>query len=301
VKRNCVIVGLGLRIVVLVAAIAGVSFMRKDLPYKFDIVPINNGISITNLVSWNKRDLTVRCRSHDGHLRSRTLIPGSENHCILHYLSPGRSYTVRIARADLTGKLLYSSFQTEVTVTDPPPEYVVLVGASVGESWDFPSLPARVGAPNSVFGFRPKLGYDKRDVLDRLVAVPTKPDKVIIKECAAYMPREVDNAIGKIPGWVDMLRSRDIVPILATCCPVTEANDKANPGRQKAIEKFNDFIRSYAADHGVEVLDLEKALRIGDVDRRLKEEFAQTDGLHLMPEAYTVLDRMAPTVLITDH
>ena len=59
VKRNRVIVGSGLVIVMLVAATAGVGFMRKDLPYKFDIVPIDNGISITNLVSWNKRDLTV--------------------------------------------------------------------------------------------------------------------------------------------------------------------------------------------------------------------------------------------------
>ena len=215
-------------------------------------------------------------------------------------LSPGRSYTVRIARADLKGKLLYNPFQTDVTVTDPPPEYVVLVGASVGESWDFPSLPARVGALNSTFGFRAKFGYDKQDVLERLMAGPTMPDKVIVKECAAYMPRELDNAVGKIPGWVDMLKSRQIVPILATCCPVTEANDKANPGRQEAIEKFNDFIRNYAADHGLQVLDLEKTLRVNDTDRRLREEFAQTDGLHLISEAYTALDRIASAVLISN-
>lgn len=271
--------------------------MRKDFPYEFDIVPIKNGIAITNMTSWNERDLTVRYSSDDGQFQSRILLPGADNHCIVGQLSPGHSYTIRITRADLKGRLLYRPFQTEVTVSEPPPEYVVLVGASVGGAWDFPSLPARSGLGNSAFGYRAGFGYDKQDVIERLLAGPTKPDKVIIKECAAYMPRELDNAIGKIPGWVDMLKSREITPILATCCPVTEANDIDNPGRQKAIEKFNDFIRSYAADHDLQVLDLEKTLRVDDTDHRLREEFAQNDGLHLTPKAYSALDRMAPAVL----
>jgi len=272
--------------------------MRKDLPYKFDLVPIKSGIAITNVTSWNERDLMVHYSSDDGQLESRTLIPGADNQCIVGQLSPGRSYTVRIARADLKGRLLYRPFQTEVAVSDPPPEYVVLVGASVGRNWDFPSLPARSGAGNLAFGFRGKYGYDKQDVLERLVAGPTKPDKVIIKQCAAYMPQDIDSAIAKTPGWVDMLESHRITPILATCCPVTEANDIDHPGRQKAIEKFNDFIRSYAADHDLQILDLEKTLRVDETDRRLREEFAQADGLHLTPEAYSALDRIAAAVLV---
>jgi hypothetical protein len=34
------------------------------------------------------------------------------------------------------------------------------------------------------------------------------------------------------------------------------------------------------------VLDLEKAVRISDMDHHLKNEYTQSDGLHLMKKAY---------------
>ena len=63
-----------------------------------------------------------------------------------------------------------------------------------------------------------------------------------------------------ISNWVEMLKKRSVVPILATCVPVTRENDEKTPGRQKSINGFNEFIRSYAQKKKLAVLDLQNAL-----------------------------------------
>jgi len=262
--------------------------MRRDLPYEFELVPIKNGISITNVTTWNQRDLVVSCT---GNNETVTVMSGTRNHCLLAELPTGRTYSIRISRADLKGRLLYRPFKADITVVDPPPEYVVLVGASVGKGWDLPSLPSRSHFESLVLGCRVKYGYDKSDVLERIAATPVKPDKVIIKECAAYMPQELEKIMRKLPVWVDLMEDNGITPILATCCPVTVSNDRDNPGRQRAIETFNRFVRDYAAEHDLQTLDLDHALRISDTNHYLREDYAQTDGLHISAEGYSALDQ----------
>jgi lysophospholipase L1-like esterase len=56
--------------------------------------------------------------------------------------------------------------------------------------------------------------------------------------------------------------------------------------------EFNDWVRSYAAQEGLVVLDLEAALRNNAQERKLRPDLAGEDGLHLNEQAYRVLDRL---------
>jgi lysophospholipase L1-like esterase len=66
--------------------------------------------------------------------------------------------------------------------------------------------------------------------------------------------------------------------------------------RLRDLAAFNDWIRKYALEQNLPILDLEKALRISETDRRLRDDFDGGDGLHLNQNAYSLLDQ---TMLIT--
>lgn len=272
------------------AGIIGVSYLRKGLPYEFEIVPIDRGIAITNREAWNERDLVVSWGEAGGADLSSKVMKGSVNQCTIEDLEAGRTYSLRIRRTDLKGRLFYKGFEAEMTVLDPAPKYVVLIGASVGKTWDLASFPDRTGQDGYVFGYRGKYRYDKEDLIRQVVSAPLKPDMVIIKECAAYFPRDTSKIIEKLPQWVDLARESGVTPVLATCAPVTEANDSTNPGRQEAIDEANAFVRAYTAENDVGILDLAETLSVGEESRHLREDFAQPDGLHLAPKAYEALD-----------
>ena len=274
--------------------------MRRKLPYEIELVPTRNGIAITNTTDWNRRDLVVSWGEKGSEFEGSMLMKGSLNRCMIDGLAGDKTYSIRLRRSDLRGRLLYKPFESEVTVRERVPTYAVLVGASVGKAWDLPSLPDRTGNDDFVFGYRGKYGYDKGDALDRLVEAQLRPDLVIIKECAAYFPGELEPSAEKLPQWVDLLKANGMTPVLATCCPVTEANDGGNPGRQEAIDEFNRFVRDYARENGLCLLDLAKALRVGETNSHLRSDYAQPDGLHLAPKAYAVLDLMAVPSLIRE-
>ena len=70
---------------------------------------------------------------------------------------------------------------------------VILIGASVGRAWDFPDLPARLGRDDYVFEYNGVYEFDKTPALMKLFnRKQDKPDAIIIKECAAYFPRNSD-------------------------------------------------------------------------------------------------------------
>ena len=292
----------GVLCVLLIAGIAGVSHLRKALPYEFEIIPIQNGLVVTNTAAWNERDLIVSWAEPDSSARSELVMKGSVNQCAAEGLKAGQTYSIRIRRADLKGRLLYKPFETEAVVLDAAPRYVVLVGASVGKDWDLSSFPDRTGESGYVFGYRGKYKYDKEDLITPLLSAPVKPDTVIIKECAAYFPEDADRIIEKLPEWVDLLRENGVTPVLATCVPVTKKNDEENPGRQEAINKANRFIRTYSAENNVGLLDLAETLRVSEADEHMREDFAQPDGLHLAPGAYSELDAiLIPSLTSTDN
>jgi len=194
---------------------------------------------------------------------------------------------------------------------------VLLLGASVGKSWKLPSLPQRIGNSDYSFEYRMCAQFDKSDCLkDILSREGNKPDVVLIKECAAYFPGEVESYKKLMTRWIRECLDADVIPLPATVVPVTRLHSfkkifidvlrgrkpfrQGNPFkylRNEAILEFNDWLRLYCREKGLNVLDLEAALRYSENNRFLREDLARIDGLHLNGKAYELLDRIVLPVL----
>jgi len=187
---------------------------------------------------------------------------------------------------------------------------ILLVGASVGKAWDFTSWPHRMSREGLVFEMvtvysfdksvgledifiRPKrkIRFNKRFVKSLLKPVPRKPDVIILKECAAYFPGDLERYKGLMQDWIALIQVKGMKSVLATVIPVTAEHARRRQNRQESIWAYNDWIRGLARGQGLFCLDLEKALRVGKSDRSLNSDFAAEDGLHLNEKAYEVLDR----------
>jgi hypothetical protein len=183
--------------------------------------------------------------------------------------------------------------------------HVVLLGASVGKAWDFPGLPARVSGGDYTCESVTEYRFNKSDELAAILSrAQDKPDAVIIKECAAFFPGDLMKYQGLIRRWADECRRASVVPIFATVVPVTRTYPFRTfvlhllhgkflypRGTFEGIIAYNDWIREYAAQEKLTLIDLEAAVRISPKDRHLKESFARKDGLHLNSKAYRELDR----------
>lgn len=260
---------------------------RTEIPYHFEIVLLDGAVGLVNTVKWNKRDLIIICRDGKG-FKKKVIMQGEKNEIIIPELENEKRYKFTISRNDLIGKLKYKSKIIYAIPKAGGSKYIVLVGASVGRHWHFSELSERLGNDKYSFGYRGKGSFDKEEEITGLIISETKPDAVIIKECAAYFPRGIKESKDKIDKWVGLLIAKDIAPILATCAPVTHENDKNHAGRQKSLLNYNKFIRNYAEKKKIAVLDLEKALRDDSTDSKyLKKEFAKNDGLHLNKRAYS--------------
>jgi hypothetical protein len=263
--------------------------MQKEIPCQ-EVVPLNDGIAVINGESPQMNDKLAIVLYTDEVVVKR-MVYNDGGICLMEGLDRNKRYTVEIGRTDLKGKILYKNLKIPVTFTENGKKYVVLVGASVGEAWEFEKLPERLHLNSQfIFGFRARYDFDKSPAIKSLADLPVPVSGVIIKECAAYFPRDIERNKKLITAWVDSLRANRIAPVLATVVPVTKQHDGKHPMRLASLLEFNDFIRHYASGEGIAVLDLEKALRISDKDRHLRSEYAQADGLHLRKEAYEILD-----------
>lgn len=169
---------------------------------------------------------------------------------------------------------------------------IAFVGASLGHAWHlpvvFPNIKSYV-----------EYEFDKSPALEKVL--PTRPDAIIIKECAAYFPSNDDPESRKsmVKGWVARIRQSGIQPILATVVPVSKSHGETNPGRCVAIWAFNDWLRNFADEEKIEILDLEKALRISASNRHLAPGLDTGDGLHLQRDTYRRrLDHLLPPLLM---
>ena len=259
--------------------------MGKEIQSQ-EIIPLDKGIAVVNGGSKFLNDkLQILLKTDNGIYKKMSY--DNRGICLFRGLSNQRDYSVEIRRTDLKGMLLYKNLKIKVTPRESGTKYFVLVGASVGKDWDFEKLPQRLRVSSDiVFGYRTKYAFDKSDEINALVSMPVPVTGVIIKECAAYFPRDISESQKLINDWVKILSSHSVTPILATVAPVTKEHDVKHPGRFASLLAFNDFIRDYASREGLLVLDLEKALRVSDEDRHLKNEYAQPDGLHLVEKAY---------------
>jgi len=257
---------------------------RRELPFQ-EIVPLDDGIAVINAEKWYNNDIQITLFSEDTKPKNKNY--NKAGVCLFQKLSNKKKYTVEIKRTDLKGKLLYKKFKKNVSPKIDGVKYVVLVGASVGKDWCFPELPNRLDLGEEIiFGNRTVYNFDKSNIIDELINLPITVYAVIIKECSAYFPRDIVSSKKQIYIWVKQLQQNNILPVLATVATVTKAHDSSHPGRFDSILAYNDFIRSFAYREGIEVLDLEEALRISGKERHLKDEYSQPDGNHLVIKAY---------------
>lgn len=187
--------------------------------------------------------------------------------------------------------------------------HVVLIGASIGQGWHLAEWPTRAKASGFTAESIPAWQFDKTDVVDEVLMrparkfrptrtylkslfqpPPSKADMVILKECSSYFPGDLTVYESSIQNWVSRLQAKHIRVTLATVVPVTMARAEQSPGKQESLVQYNEWVRQYAEQRGITLLDLESALRTDDTGRYLRDEFATSDGSHLNAAAYAVLD-----------
>ncbi|MDH4188387.1 MAG: hypothetical protein OEV08_15465 [Nitrospira sp.] len=180
---------------------------------------------------------------------------------------------------------------------------IVLVGASIGKAWHFEKLGERAHLSGYRFGYQGVYDFDKGQIISQLVNDSSKPDVVLIKECATYFPGNTEQYQQQVMSWVEALQKAGIQPVLVTTAPLAEPT--AFPSRAKtyikqqlgmpvpydSITSYNDWLKEYALRKNIPLFDLESVLRRNESERWLKPEYNSGDGLHLNDAAYTVMDR----------
>lgn len=188
--------------------------------------------------------------------------------------------------------------------------HIVLLGASIGKGWHVEELPARAGTAAYSLEYVGEFQFDKRRALEQILARAERPDAVILKECAAYFPGDLEHQRQIMTEMIGQCSAAGVRPILATVVPVTADRGLLasvrqlikrlllrRPERLTQVLLYNDWVRSYGAQNGLAVLDLEAAVRRGVSDRSLAPEFDAGDGLHVNAAAYRKLDVALATLL----
>lgn len=188
---------------------------------------------------------------------------------------------------------------------------VVLVGASIGNSWKFDELPERLGLDGFKLKFIPIFdSFDKSLAVDEIINRSELPDVVIIKECSVYFPGDMADYKNKIRQWTDQLTEKGINVVFATSVPVSEQTGLVSkvkglvkgvmgkPNKMKQLTAYNDWLREVASQRDIEVLDLEAVLRVSDEVRYMDPKYDRGDHVHLNPEAYRVLDQAGKDLLL---
>ena len=187
----------------------------------------------------------------------------------------------------------------------PRPLRIALVGASIARGWQLDAFAARTGRSDVVVEYVGEYGFDKSRALAAVLArAGDRPDVVILKECGAYFPGDQPAYEAMIRRWVDALRAAGVVPVVATVGPVAAPRGVVaslkdfvkrwilrREDQNEAIARYNAWLRGYAADQALAVLDLEAALSAAGAGPGLDPRYDGGDGLHLKDAAYPVLDR----------
>jgi hypothetical protein len=194
---------------------------------------------------------------------------------------------------------------------------IILLGASVGKSWNLKEFPQRMKIDNYVFESIAFYEYDKTEALEEILMrpkrkfrltktyikgffepAPQRPDVIILKECAAYFPGDLILYKELIKKWVQRLHGTNYKVVLATVVPVTPERNEKKRGQIESIREFNDWVREYTANEHITLLDLEEALRQDNDGRFLREDLTSGDGLHLNKKAYDILDKLLQETIL---
>jgi hypothetical protein len=194
---------------------------------------------------------------------------------------------------------------------------IVLIGASIGRNWNVLGLPERIHDHTFGFEYAEAGGFDKSRKLNEILSrQKDRPGAVILKECAAYFPGNIDAFKALMTGWIKDCVQAGVVPVPATVVPVTRLHSlkkfaidivklrnplrQGNPfsyKKQRGIIQYNNWLRSYCADNNIIVLDLEATVRKSEKNRFLKGGLAKVDGLHLNKKGYHALDLIVKPTL----
>jgi hypothetical protein len=198
----------------------------------------------------------------------------------------------------------------QASVVNPKPKEIVLLGASIGFYWNIQDLPKRIGIEGYIFEYVGEDGFDKTKSLMGILNRPNRPDAIFLKECAAYFPGDLAQYKEIMKRAINDCEKAGIIPIMVTVAPVREPgifklqywknivkkiiypSRPTVEARLRDLTAYNDWLRKYALEEKVALLDLEKALRISESDPRLRPDFDGGDGLHLNAKAYAVLDQV---------
>lgn len=181
---------------------------------------------------------------------------------------------------------------------------IVYIEASTGKAWKLDKFPERVGSKKYKIDFMRVYEYDKSDLVKKaLDKKRKKPDAVVIQECAVYFPGNLSEYKNKYKGWIKDIKNAGSKPIIATVVPPAKRTGIVDQvkefikiyllGRDKQIDQvveFNEWLRKLAKSENVALLDLEKAVRVSEENRHMKEEFNTGDSIHINKDAYDKLD-----------
>lgn len=188
---------------------------------------------------------------------------------------------------------------------------IVYIEASTGKAWKLDKFPERVNNKNYKIDFMRVYEFDKTDLVNK--ALDKKrgiPDAVVVQECAVYFPGNMKEYKNKYKNWIKEIKKAGSKPIIATVVPPAKKTgymDQAKEfikiyilGRDKQIDQiveFNEWLRQLAKTEDAALVDLEKAVRVSEENRHMKDEFNTGDDIHINREAYDKLDRIFLKVL----
>ena len=100
--------------------------------------------------------------------------------------------------------------------------HVVLIGASIGKVWNLSTLPERMNNNSYFFEYVNGGGWNKSARLKEITSRQRKkPDVIIIKQCAAYFPGDIELYKKLMKQWIVECCNAHIIPVLCTIIPVT--------------------------------------------------------------------------------
>jgi len=182
---------------------------------------------------------------------------------------------------------------------------VTYIEASIGQRWDLPKWPERVGKSDISIDFHPVYDFDKSTVLKQALSAKRKPDVVVLQECSVYFPGDLVADQQKVQSWVAQIRAAGAQPIIATTVPPAQSQGKwqdlkdtikvyllGRESQYKQIIAFNDWLRIYTRQENIPLMDFEAALRIDPKNRHMNEVFNVGDGIHINKQGYAILDKI---------
>ena len=205
--------------------------------------------------------------------------------------------------------LSYSSLAKGEDVKDI--KDIVYIEASTAKAWKLDSFPERVKTNRYKVDLMRVYEFDKSGLVDKaLDKKRSKPDAVVVQECAVYFPGDMEHYKIKYKGWVKQIKKSGSRPIIATVVPPAPKSGYmvqvkelikiyilGRPKQYDQVIEFNDWLRQLATKENVSLLDLEKVVRVSEEDRHMKNEYDTGDGIHINRSAYNQLDEVFLKVL----